>query len=361
MRGRWIFPAAVLISLALHLLVADSLPSWWTAPAREIPFPLEAHLVIHEKPTPRIEPSIVVPRHKPAASPPPAIAAEAGVSPGPTTAREEAPPQPAAASEVAAAPDTAPSPAPEAAPVPVQVAEATPRVEPMAMAAAAPASAEPPEAARRVDLRTLPQRVVLVYNVRYGGESGMDLGRATYTWRANGDRYSLSSVAEATGIAALFVSGRIEQRSDGRIGPTGLMPDEFSMVRGQKRPEKASFDWQTKRLTMSKGEDPLPDNAQDLLSFPFPLAMTVQGGASGCHLPVTNGRRLRSYQFVIVGQGNTQVGKERLNAVHIRGTRAGDGNLDVWLVPDRHWLPVRIRTEDQDGKATELSLTHLEI
>jgi hypothetical protein len=122
----------------------------------------------------------------------------------------------------------------------------------------------------------------------------------------------------------------------------------------------ARFDWPGKRLFLAKGEEILRDNTQDLLSFPFHLAMTVAEGDGGWIVPVTNGRKLKGYRFTILGRESVEVGRERLEALHVQGTRAFEGNLDVWLAPNRHWLPVRIRTEDQKGKVMELTLARLE-
>jgi hypothetical protein len=201
--------------------------------------------------------------------------------------------------------------------------------------------------------------LVLVYNVQ-SGEGGFTLGQATTTWQAKGERYTLSNVAEASGLASLFMSGRIEQTSEGRIGPAGLMPEQFTMTRGQKRQDVVRFDWAEKRLILPKSEEPLRDNTQDILSFPFHLAMTLAEGDAGWILPVTNGRKLKGYRFSILGRETLEVGRERLEAVRVQGIRAFEGSLDVWLLPGHHWLPARIRTEDQQGKITELTLARLE-
>jgi hypothetical protein len=48
-----------------------------------------------------------------------------------------------------------------------------------------------------------------------------------------------------------------------------------------------------------------------------------------------------------------------VETLHVQGSRAGDGSLDVWLAPTRHWLPMRIRTQDEKGKVIELNLAKL--
>ena len=51
-RGQRIFLASMLLSLLAHLIAAGSASQWWTAPAPEIPFPIEARLHLAVVPTP---------------------------------------------------------------------------------------------------------------------------------------------------------------------------------------------------------------------------------------------------------------------------------------------------------------------
>jgi hypothetical protein len=348
-RGRQIFVTALLLSLAVHLLVAGNAPEWWSAPAREIPFPIEAHLAL---PKPAVQPEAA-----PAMSKPP----RSGPEPVPRHLPEDiGQPQPLAQPAPPPQGETSPSvPTPE--PGPAVMPEPASQTQPAPMVAETTAAPPAPQAEAKPhrETRALPERLVLVYNVQ-AGDGGFNLGQATYTWQIRGERYNLSSVAEATGLASLFMSGRIEQSSEGRIGPAGLLPEQFTMARNQKRQDTARFDWPGKRLILPKGEELLRDNTQDLLSFPFHLAMTVAEGDGGWIVPVTNGRKLKGYRFAILGRESVEVGRERLETLHVQGTRAFEGNLDVWLAPNRHWLPVRIRTEDQKGKVMELTLARLE-
>jgi hypothetical protein len=54
--------------------------------------------------------------------------------------------------------------------------------------------------------------------------------------------------------------------------------------------------------------------------------------------------------------GHETLGEARLDTLHLQGGRAGEGTLDVWLAPTRHWLPVRIRSLDQKGGTLVFSL-----
>lgn len=204
--------------------------------------------------------------------------------------------------------------------------------------------------------RELPSRMSLRYRVQMG-EDGFTLGQATYTWQARNGRYALSSVAEPTGLAALLASGRIVQHSEGRIGPDGLRPESYSVQRSPKRKDVARFDRDkgVLRQASQQGDQPLPESAQDMLGFPFHLALTVTPGEEPFSLAVTNGRTLKEYTFRDLGLEQVKAGGRPVRARHLRGTRPGDGALDVWLDSEGYRLPVMIRTLDDKGKAMTLT------
>jgi negative regulator of sigma E activity len=84
--------------------------------------------------------------------------------------------------------------------------------------------------------------------------------------------------------------------------------------------------------------------------------MTVDDTATEWDMAVTNGNRLREYHFRNLGHESLAQGAAAIDTLHLQGSRAGEGTLDVWLAPSRHWLPLRIRTLDQKGKVLVLSL-----
>jgi hypothetical protein len=333
--GRRVFVTALLLSLAVHLLLAGNARRWWNAPAPEIPFPIEAHLLGGEATPSRQARESRSVRASPTAPP------QAEPPPQP----EAPPPDQATPAVVEAAPVSEPTLAvtPTAPPSPAPVL-AAPEPTP-------PAPIPPPPRA----LRALPHQLTLVYQVQ-AGDGGFTAGRTTYTWLAREGRYSLVGVTEATGITALFVSGKIVQTSEGRITDTGLQPEQFWIAKGDKRQAPVRMDWIQNRLLLPGGGIELPPLTQDLLSFPFHLAMTARDEDGEWRLPVTNGKKLRDYDFSIVGREMVPVGEVPVETLHLQGGRPGEGALDVWLAPGRHWLPLRIRTLDQKGKVLVLSL-----
>lgn len=351
-RGRQIFVWSLLLSLGAHLLLAGNLPHWWGTPAEEIAFPIQAQLLA--PPAPPEQPAPPPPAQP--VQPAPAASAPAAANPEPVPAALPHPPlAPAIESGM---PPSSPPPTPEpvaAAPLEPPTPAAAAAASAAASAAAEPAEPAQPPAPPPRALRSLPERLTLRYGVQLGSE-GFNAGRSVYTWQARDGRYSLASSTEATGITALFVSGKILQTSEGLITATGLRPEQFWMVRGSKEQPAVRLDWAAGRLWLPRASVELPPLTQDLLSFAFHLAMTVGDDDGVWRVPVTNGRKLREYDFRVVGRETLKRGEIDSDTLHLQGGRGDEGRLDVWLAREHHWLPARIRTLDHKGKTLVLDL-----
>lgn len=302
-----------------------------------------------------IEARLVSPPAAPSSVSPPVRLARPEAPARVVTPVAPAPPTPEAVGE----PATADAGADDGPPVPATVDDPAPPESPGPEAEPEPPAPQAVSMQPRA-LRELPRRVTLRYALQTG-EGGFTLGYTLITWHASGDRYVLESVTGASGVTALLVRSSATQRSEGQITVRGLVPDHYLMDRGKGRVQQARFDWQSARLSLSEAEVDLPTEAQDLLNFPFHLALTLRGDEEPWHMAVTDGRRLREYAFRIVGQGPAPAAAQHGDALHLRGSRAGDGTLDVWLAPALHWLPVRIRTVDHKGTAMVLTLERAEI
>ncbi len=337
-RAHRILASALFVSLAVHLLMLASAGSWWTPPVGEVPFPIEANLAMPEA---KVAEAV------------PEAASAAGPKPKPARAAAPAVIVPPAPTETVApgAPVEAPPPAAPPAP-PAVIVPPTPVVETPPPPAPEPVAAEP---ALPPTLRKLPEHLSLSYAVR-AGEGGFNLGRAIYSWQLRDGRYSLVSVAQATGLASLFVSGKLAQTSEGSVTARGLRPEQYWLSRNERKQDTARFDWVHGRLVQGNNGVELPPGSQDVLSFPFHLAMTVDESSREWSLWVANGRKLREYLFRNLGYERLTLGEREVATLHLQGGRDGEGTLDVWLAPSRYWLPLRIRTLDQKGKVLELSL-----
>lgn len=315
------------VSLLLHGVLLGGLDGLWPAAREPAPPPVfEARLIAPPPPPPPVSKSLPKPRPpvpRPAAPPPPApVPAE---SPAPAT---EEPAEPAE-------PETAEA-APEAVPV-ASSSQADPIVEPA-----------PP-------LNPLPARIDMRFELRYGPASG----EQTLVWVNEGERYTLTSVAAATGLTGLFYRGRFVQTSRGRITTQGLQPEAFWDQRGDKR-ASARFDpdsgqglWEPARGAPRSFV--YPAGMQDALSLFFQLALTAPPAGTVSY-DVFNGKKLRRYTYAVRGEETLDTALGALRTLHLARTDAIDERFETWLAIDRHYLPVRIVRSDDDGRVMEMRI-----
>ena len=318
-------------SLLLHVSLLGGL-SWqlpqWETPVE--PAPLEVQLVSAPPPVPAVAP----PPRPPRPSPKPA-------APRPPARLKTPEPQP-----------------PIEAAAPVALADASLETAATAAVESAPA-ADAPEPAEAPPppppLNPLPQRLDLHYRLRYGLASG----EQTLLWIREGARYTLTSVAAATGLTSVFYRGRFVQTSRGHITPHGLQPEEFWDQRGDKH-SSARFDPVQGLITLlpEKGEPrhfAYSGAVQDALSLFFQLALTAPPPDGRLTYTVFNGKKLRDYAYEVRGEEVLDTALGPLRTLHLaRVADSGDGRFEAWLAIDRYYLPVRVLRVDDSGSEMEL-------
>lgn len=261
--------------------------------------------------------------------------------------------------------DAAPRPQPEEPVAPTDPAPATPApspaptltepVLPLSTAKTPPPSAQPYAALTRAaeSIRQLPAYIEIVYELK-----GLLSGRQTHVWQRSGQRYSLETEGEVTGLAGLFISGKLIQKSRGSIGPLGLMPEEYEMQRLTGKKEALQFDYRSNLILSSRSSDksgtrtlelPLLTGAQDPLSAIYQLAMAARDEGDGL-IVAAGTKRVKGYPYHTHGIEVLKTPLGEIRALHV--TRAGDSEKSashLWLSPDQHALPVKVVYFDDDG------------
>ncbi|MFO1271293.1 MAG: DUF3108 domain-containing protein [Rubrivivax sp.] len=193
---------------------------------------------------------------------------------------------------------------------------------------------QPPPAAR------------LRFEMRRGGLRGS----AELVWQPAAEGY------EATLEATAFALPVISWTSQGRFDAAGLAPERFLDKRLRRSPQAAHFRRDQGRITFSgpSVEYPLVAGAQDRLSWMLQLAAIV--AADPLRQAAAGGRIT---MFVVGARGDADLWtfetgeRESLDlpagpvagALHLRRQprKPYDTEVDVWLDPQRHWLPVKLR------------------
>lgn len=320
-RARRVFWLGLLISVLLHLGVLSRdwvIPATWkpvdaSVPieARLIPPPVKA--IAKPKPLPRpakpITPKAIPPQEH---------------SPGPLPVPEESP-----ESAEALPPITSPDLAPVTEPEPVAEPDPDPII-PLVEAA-------PP-------LNQLPRLITIEYRARYGLASG----KQTLVWVNEGDRYTITSVVSARGLANLVFSGQLVQTSRGRLTPQGLQPEEFWDQRGSKR-SQSRFDYGTHTIHTDSNKGPrtavLPAGVQDAQSLLFQIALTAPP-ATESERAVFNGKKVRTYRYRVSGEETLDTPLGALRTLHlVRQADSDAERFEIWLAVDHAYLPVKLSTE----------------
>lgn len=297
---------------------------------------------------------------KPAPIPRPPPQLEAPPSPPrakprqPAIARRQAD-RPASASSVLSVPDAA-TPLAAGSTVPAQALAPLVEAEPVpeSVADSAPPPENPPPVAER-----LPPHGIIRYRVDRG-DSNFEIGAAEQRWTIVDGRYRLSSVVETTGLVWLFKAIRIEMESRGLITAAGLQPQTFAIRRdGQPARETADFDWSAMTVRVAgRGEQPLDDGAQDLLSFNYQLGYLPHLDAGGS-LPIATGKRYGVYRLEVLGDEDIEVPAGAMRTLHLRAP--GTNTTELWLAYDYLLLPVKIRHVDAKGGSFVQVATKIEV
>jgi len=214
-----------------------------------------------------------------------------------------------------------------------------------------PSEETPPEPAHPHP--QLPRHAQLTFNA-YQGEGGLQLGTAVHRLDIEQGRYILKTVTQTTGIASLFKSYLLTQDSEGEAGAAGLQPltyREDKRLSGGTQSLSAEFDWAGHKLRFSHGgETPLPEQAQDIVSFLYQLSqLPLDKGM--VKLSISNGKKLEHYELAVGEEENLQLNLGKLHVLPLRKIHApGEEGLDIWLGLEYRLLPVKIRQIDRAGK-----------
>lgn len=192
----------------------------------------------------------------------------------------------------------------------------------------------------------------VVYDLSYG-ESPMRVGRVTHQWNNDGARYFAETVVEATGLFSVLYGGQYVQRSWGTFGPDGLVPSEYFVQRGRPdRGETALFDWEANKVAFQwrneRRDAKLVPGTQDPISMLHQLYY-MQPLPDSKTLNVASSRKFGVYLFKFMGEERIETPMGELTALHVRRKDDDADHVDVWLDPQRGFLPVRIHFVDRRG------------
>ncbi|QEI04805.1 DUF3108 domain-containing protein [Pigmentiphaga aceris] len=185
-------------------------------------------------------------------------------------------------------------------------------------------------------------------------------------WSRQGDTYRVLNHAQH------MLLGNLTFDSRGRVTPAGLVPEAYLETR-RKREKLVTIDQASKQVKFSGGQTAAaPAGLQDRTSVLLQLSSLARGDAAAFQtgktltVPVAGSSQVQEWVFQIVGEETLSSPMGKLRTVHVkRQPRAGrDGpdeqQVDVWLAPDRNWLPARVRLREANGDEFDQVVSRIE-
>lgn len=201
------------------------------------------------------------------------------------------------------------------------------------------------------------------FRLSYALRRGAMSGQAELTLQRPGNGYALELKGTALGLEVLGLSSR------GGFGPQGFMPERFVDRRRGKDRLAANFDHSAGRITYSGTPvaQALLPGAQDRLSWMVQLAAILEAAparypaGSRIALSVSGARGdVDIWTFVVQGRQRLELPSGTVpHALRLtrEPRRPYDTQVEAWLDPAQHHLPVRARlTVLPGGETLELSL-----
>lgn len=329
------------VALLLHAALLSGVQLGLPQPERSAAAPVQVRMLR----APDAVAAIVAPAAEPSVAPPPQPAA-----PQPAPARVPTPRVKAAASQaVAAVP-----------PPPADVTNAAPAASAASVTETRAAAATSASREGEIPLyRTLfPPPLTLHYALSRGALSGT----GELQWRPADGQYQLRLEGRLAGRPVLV------QHSQGGFDDAGIAPLRFTDQRMRRDVKAANFQRAVGKITFSgpSTEYPLLIGAQDRLSWMIQLAAvaaaepqrTAPGGKVALYVVGARGDAdLWIFRYVAHEDVATVAGPVAAVKFAREPRGAYDTQVEAWLDPTRHHLPVRARlSHAPDSEALELLL-----
>ncbi|HEX9673974.1 MAG TPA: DUF3108 domain-containing protein [Burkholderiales bacterium] len=210
----------------------------------------------------------------------------------------------------------------------------------------------------------VPLSVSASYNVlRNGGHVAV----MHETFEASGSSYRIVSETHAVGLLALFAPRPLRVTSSGWLTGAGLTPQYYEHKRGEDDPRRirAEFDWEEAQLKVRRSGRsetlPLPPGTQDQLSIMYQFMYLAPDRPQLLQLSRTNGRRLEQHRYTVRAGVEIETALGPMTTVHlVRQHHPEESGVEIWLAPQKHYLPVRLLVLEDGGARFEQVITKLE-
>ena len=188
--------------------------------------------------------------------------------------------------------------------------------------------------------------------------SGFSVGEAVMSLAATGpNAYRMRSEVRPNGLAALLVSGRIDETASGEIREGAVRPDRYErLVETPKKKQTVQFrfDWSANRVQARDNQEqaslPLSPGVVDPLSLNLRVMWDLQRGQVPQEYTLIDETELKTYRIRHEGEERLDTTLGPLQAARISQSKPGKTRITTfWFAPSLHYLPVRV-AQQKDGK-----------
>lgn len=209
---------------------------------------------------------------------------------------------------------------------------------------------------------TKPTPFTAIYKVTKGIMS-VGTTKRTLQHKGNGN-YVFESVTKPGGIAKLFTSGKVIERSHWRMVDDKPVPQEYVYTNSsdQKRNVKVEFDWVNYRVTNTVNGDPwsmeIEDHTLDKLVYQLAIMYDLSQGESILLYQVADGGKTKTYDIKIEGEERIVTELGVFNTVKISRTN-NDRTTVMWCAKELQYLPAKIEQTKNDDSPITAELVEL--
>lgn len=199
--------------------------------------------------------------------------------------------------------------------------------------------------------------------------AGFSLGEAVMTLAATGATgYRMSTEVRPNGLAALLVSGQLDEKVHGEIHEGQLWPDRYERrteTRRRNQTVQLDFDWTAGQVQARDNEEqallPLTPGMLDPLSLNLRVMWDLRRGRLPDRYTLVDETELKTFQIRNEGEETLATPLGALRALRISHSRPGKTRITTfWFAPDLHYLPVRVAQENKGKEQLRMEIRTVE-
>lgn len=188
--------------------------------------------------------------------------------------------------------------------------------------------------------------------------SGFSIGNAIISLTATGpSAYQMRSEVRPNGLAAVLVSGQIDENVNGEIHDDVVQPLRYErrvQTPKKKQTVQLKFDWAARQLQARDNDQQvtlaLTPGIVDPLSLNLRVMLDLQKGRVPTEYTLADETELKAYQIRNEGEETLETPLGKLRSTRISQSKPGKTRITTfWFATDLQYVPVRV-VQQKDGK-----------